>query len=204
MRRSILRLAVPVLALSAAATARGGVITSRAFTGDADSGISSGSTYTHAVDVNGAGETINGVPFVAGGASGTDATHGGSWSYSIPGQNVFTNNTNTLTGNINTLAKDFLYSGNAATATETLTLTGLTVGTTYQASFYSVGFGGAGSRVQNISDDQGGALLGYDQNAFGSGNGSLLTDTYVATGNSITITFSEERRKKRSPRGRYF
>lgn len=190
MHRSIAKWVGLSLALSAAATARGGAITSQAYAGDTDSGISSTKTYTHAVDVNGTGETINGVTFVAGGASGTDATHGGGWSYSIPTQSSYTTNTSNLTGSINQLAKDFLYSGNSGTATETLTLTGLTVGKTYKASFYSVGFGGAGGRVQNISDDQGGTLNGYDQNAFGSGNGSLLTDTYTATATSITVTFA--------------
>lgn len=189
MRKALTR-ALAAAVLLGAAVARAGTITSQNFSGDTDSGVSSANTYTHAVDVNGAGVTVNGVAFVAGGASGTDATHGGGWSYSIPTQTGFTNNTNNLTGNINTVARDFLYSGNAATASETLTLTGLTTGVSYKATFYSVGFGGAGTRVQNISDSQGGVLNNYDQNANGSGNGSLLVDTYTATSNSITFTFA--------------
>jgi hypothetical protein len=139
--------------------------------------------------VNGTGTTVNGVVFVPGGASGTDAVHGGGWSYSIPAQNAFTGNGNNLTGGMNALASNFLYSGNPGTATETLTLTGLTPGVTYKAQFYSVGFGGPGTRLQNISDSQGGVLNNYDQNANGDKNGSLLIDTYTAAGNSITFTF---------------
>ena len=51
-------------------------------TGDADSGISTSNTYTHAVDLGDTQATpvtINGVPFHQGGQSGTDATHGGSY-----------------------------------------------------------------------------------------------------------------------------
>jgi len=179
-------------ALFSAATANAGIITSQLFTGDADSGVSSANTYTHAVDVNGTGATVNGVTFVPGGASGTDATHGGSWTFSIPSQNAFVNNTNNLTGSINQIARDFLYSGSATTATETLTLSGLTPGQKYRAVFYNVGFGGPGGRIQNVTDDQGGALNGYDENGPGDKNGSLIIDDYTATAASITITIASQ------------
>jgi hypothetical protein len=190
MHNALTRGLVLAAVLFAAALAEGGIISGQNFSGDANSGISSANVYTHAVDVNGAGAIINGVTFVASGASGTDAVHGGGWSFSIPGQSTFANFNNNLTGNINQLARDFLFSSNPGTATETLTLTGLTPGTLYQAVFYSVGFGTPGTRVQNISDNQGGTLNGYDQNGNGSGNGSLLIDDYLATSNSITFTFT--------------
>ena len=131
------------------------------------------------------------MPFVAGALTGTDGVHGGGYTLSIPAVGTFTNNSNNLTGSINSLASNFFYyASNPAGGSETLTLTGLTTGRAYQAVFYSVGFGGAGTRVQNVSDDQGGTLPGYDQNVNGNGNGTELIDTYVATGPSITFTFT--------------
>ena len=164
-----------------------GVLSTLTFTGDSDSGISSSNTYTHAIDLNGSGETINGVTFVGGGA-GTPS--GLNYTLGIVSGQSFTGNTNTLTGSINQLAKDFFYSGASTAGNEALLLTNLTPSTTYKLVFYSVAFGSAGGRTQSITDSQGLTATVIDQNQFaGSGaGGQLLIDTYTtdATGAGST------------------
>ena len=170
--------------------ARAGTISAVGFTGDADSGVSAAATYTDAIDLNGPGETINGVAFAPGGTSGSNYT------LSIPALGSFTGNGNNLTGNVNTLAQNFFYDANNPPGeSETLQLTGLTPLTTYLFTEYTVGFGDPGGRVQNVSDSQGGSLLAFDENAAGSGNGQLLHDLYTTDASgpgstSITFTFT--------------
>ncbi len=76
-------------------------------------------------------------------------------------------------------------------------LTGLTPSTTYLFTEYTVGFGDPGTRLQNVSDSQGGSLANFDENAAGSGNGQLLHDLYTTDASgpgstSITFTFTAE------------
>lgn len=151
-----------------------------AFTGDADSGISSSKTYTHAINFNGANVTINGVTFTGGSTTGANyalTTTAGT-------SNGFNGHTNNVAGNANGLFTDFFYNG-----TETLTLTGLTPGTTYTTTFYNNGFGNPGGRFATISDSVGNSIV-FDENWTGEGNGNLLQDTYTAdaTG-SVAFTF---------------
>jgi hypothetical protein len=178
--------------LQSGLNARAGTISAVGFTGDVDSGVSTAATYTHAIDLNGPGETINGVAFAPGGTSGSNYT------LSIPVLGSFTGNTNNLAGNVNTLAQNFFYdSSNPAGESETLQLTGLTPSTTYLFSEYTVGFGDPGTRLQNVSDSQGGSLANFDENAAGGGDGQLLHDLYTtdasgAGSTSITFTFTAE------------
>ena len=165
-----------------------------AFAGDADSGISSAKTYTHALDFAAGGPTVvNGVTFAAAGTSGTTAG-GATWSYTgydslsqtkgFPTPNV-TGFKNNLVGGTETLAETFYYS---SVDGEQLTLGGLTPGTTYTTTFYCVGYTDA-DRTQSISDSEGGVLAGFDEDQFGSGNGLLLRRTFTASSTSITFTF---------------
>jgi hypothetical protein len=166
------------VSLAPAANANAGTYSSRPFTGDADSGISSSKTYTHAVDFLGSGATtINGVLFDDVNATGPN--------YALTAPNSFNNNTgnNALTGGARELVDDFRYGG-----TETLLLSGLTPGQTYTTTFYDVGWGNVGGRVVDISDSQGGFYNGFDANYTGNGNGHLLQYTYTAASGSITFT----------------
>jgi PEP-CTERM motif len=102
-------------------------------TGDADSGISTSKTYTHAVDLNrqegdpqGNDDTlplsINGVPF-----------SGGAYTLTNLG-NVFNNGyTPSIGGGLGDLLDDFNYGGGAP---EIIKLTGLTPGQNYRTTFY--------------------------------------------------------------------
>jgi hypothetical protein len=178
--------------LSSAAQA--GTITSKSFTGDADSGISTTKNYVLAVDLAGSSPlAINGVTFspnpapvgnVVSGANG-----GVTYAVTIPGFSTFTGFGNNLTGSTNTLAQSFYYSGNGGTADETVTFGGLTPNAPYQAVFYSVGFGNADGRLQAVGDDQNPppGTANYDENVNGNGNGSELIDSFIPTSSTFTI-----------------
>ena len=95
-----------------------------------------------------------------------------------------------VTGSIGNMMSDFYYS-TAPGGGELLTLTGLTPGTTYTATFYCLAFGNLGGRVQiSITDGQGGSIDYFDENQNGTDNGIILQDSYTASGTSITFTFT--------------
>ena len=143
-RRAHTRVPMVLLALLAAGLVltapqvTAGVFTFAPFTGDADSGINSSKTYTHAVDYNGPGETINGVAFIGGPRIGANYVLAGAG-------NGYTGNANTAVGNTNTLLRSFFYGPGAS-----LSLTGLTPGNTYTTTFYSETWEAAGNRWVNI------------------------------------------------------
>ena len=187
-------LAVMTLLCFVAPAGGAGVFTFAPITGDADSGISPAKTYTHAVDFSAnsdPGTTINGVPFHVGRATGPNYTSTGIANF-IPGYN-FPNRS--VPGGSNTLAdllKDFYFSfftaGGGNDGTQTLTLQGLTPGTTYATTFYNVGFDPTRTRVVTVSADDGGSIV-FDQNFTGEGNPSVLRYRFVAPAASITYTF---------------
>ncbi len=150
------------------------------FTGDADSGVSTSKTYTHAIDLDGSGGNVNGVTFSPGG-TGAQATY----TLSGAGTPNASLTTNTLTGTMHSIATDFFYGGNPAT----LTLSGLTVGKQYLTTFYAAGFGAAGGRLQTASDSLGNVIY-FDEDAAGQNNGTLLRDAFTATASTVTFTFT--------------
>ncbi len=160
-----------------------GVFSSRLFTGDADSGVSSTKTYTHAVDLatDDGGSVINGVTFVAG------ALVGSNYTLTTPNTGTFQNSSGNVTGGSADLVEDFFFLSGSSSGVEVLTLTGLTVGERYITTFYNEAFGGP--RVQNITTSDGGSILGFDQDFSGTNNGNLLQYDYVATATSISFTF---------------
>ncbi len=103
------------------------------FADDAGTDISPAKSYTHALDFaeSTAPATVNGVVFT--GAGGT----GANWSLTGAGGTAG-NGTTLTTGGISTLLTNFLFGGNPAT----LTLTGLTASTNYEARLYGRYWGG--------------------------------------------------------------
>jgi hypothetical protein len=148
----------------------------RTFSGDADSGISSGKTYTHAVNFNAADVAVNGVTF--NGVTLTNGTVTGAnyalTTTAVGGSKAYPSFANNVTGAANGLVSQFFYDG-----IETLTLTGLDPGTTYTTTFYNAAFGNPGGRWATVSDSLGNAIV-FDENNSGAGNGNLLQDTYTA------------------------
>ncbi|MCL4207729.1 MAG: autotransporter-associated beta strand repeat-containing protein, partial [Pirellulaceae bacterium] len=160
------------------------------FTTDAETGISSAKTYTHLLDFNAgwssspAVASVNGVNFTNAGTSG------GNWS-GVPGSG--TGNTTTGmadSGGMHELLKDFYYGGNPAT----VSLNGLTVGTTYELRLYQRTWSspGTGERTQRITFDEDGAGPLATQFVFNEdhgGNPSYLAYRYTAGATSLTVRF---------------
>ena len=129
-------------------------------TDDADSGISSSNTYTHAIDFNqsaGGAPTINGVVFTAATGNTTGFTR-------IVANGSINNHNGTgvvsTSGNLANLMQGFLYNSGPATdgsGLQTYTLTGLTMGTTYDLRLYNHAWTAAGNRPNELVFDVGGA-----------------------------------------------
>ncbi|NQU26555.1 MAG: hypothetical protein HQ567_35170, partial [Candidatus Nealsonbacteria bacterium] len=155
-----------------------------AWNDDFSSGIDPTATYTHAVNFGGADVTINGIDFT--GAAGPDPSGA---NYSTTGmQNTFINDANNVTGDGAVMANDFLYGGDPSQ----LTLTGLTPGTEYIATIYTVGFDNQpGSRIASFAASAGAVPLGdlvtFNQNEMGNNNGMAISFRFPAPDTSITI-----------------
>jgi len=161
------------------------------WTGDEDSRISSDKVYTHTGKFS--GEGTDGEPFFAGNGVHFERDtnrSGTNWTLSGPATNVFdTSNPVNVTGDGAALVRGFFY-GDQDGNHPVLTLTGLAPGTVYVATFYTVGYGGAGGRFTDVTPgDNPRNPTRIDQNGAGSGNGQLITYTYTATGTEMSFTF---------------
>lgn len=146
------------------------------WTNDDDSGISSNSPYTVAVNLGGGAIKINGVDFEA-------STHFGQ-NFSIDGSTaIFNGGQHAITGDGLALGSDFLYDGNPLK----ITLKNLTRGKTYETSLFSYGYEGSG-RTQTFAADGDSCVI--DQDAFGEGNGIRIVYRFVATSSNQTITIN--------------
>jgi len=158
--------------------------------GDGDSGISSNKTYTHTGKFT--GEGTDGEPFLAGNGVyfESDTNHSGTGWILTGAASVFdTTNPVTVAGDGAALASGFFY-GDEDNNHPVLTLTDLVPETEYVMTFYTVGFGGVGSRFVDITPgDNPGNPTRVDQNGADSGNGQLIKYTYTATGAEMSFTF---------------
>jgi parallel beta-helix repeat protein len=155
-----------------------------AWSNDASSGIVATNIYTHAYHFGANNVTaINGVTFT--GIAVTNPSLNSVFSTAgLP--RVFNNDNNNLTtgtGGSAVLAHDFVFGG----TNESITINGLIPGNSYVATIYSVGFDSTGSRAAtfNVGSDR----LTVNQDQFGDHNGIRVSYAYVATSNSITLTY---------------
>lgn len=118
---------------------------------DASTGVSTSKIYTHLVDLasDDGGASINGVTFPAGLETGPDYALGGGTFTNFQGNGPGYGNDLPPASGIYDLTEDFYYGPDV----QTLTLTGLTGGQSYIASFYTAGF--AGAQVTLNADDDG-------------------------------------------------
>jgi uncharacterized repeat protein (TIGR02543 family) len=153
------------------------------WTGDADSGISNEFPYTaaHSFGDNNLGSvTVNGVIFTE-----NFNTSGTGWSITGINKYNWTGNDDAIvSGDSEKLAQEFIYGGNP----RTVTFTGLTVGLTYEATFFSVAWE-TGSRDQTFSMT-GGAFTLINQDAYNNNNGIRISCIYTATASSQQFTIT--------------
>ena len=165
----------------------GGIWSVLAWTGDADSGVSSAKSYTHKIGFNRAGgyTAINGVTFDS---PGSNALSGANWVL-LGATNAYTNNGNGQGANnlpagtgSRQLCEEFFY-GNSLGGKSRLELSGLTPNQGYIATFYTTGFGDPPVRRNAITPSESGTAFIVDENATGSGNGLIVKYHYTASGN---------------------
>lgn len=155
-------LSLPVLAglLGLSAAASHAAITYTKITSDADSGISTGNTYTHTLDFGTGtpGAVVNGVQFSAYNA-GANGTLNFNRAVSTGTLNDHAGNANfTVTGGLTGLLTDMLYNGgNTPGGTTTWTLGGLTAGVTYDLRIYTRQWAAPSTRTVTFNFDPDGA-----------------------------------------------
>jgi predicted outer membrane repeat protein len=182
-------LAFLLLALAAPAL-RAGTFSTAAWTDDATSGIASGQTTwayhfgsTTAATVN--GKSVTGI--AAAPVSNDD------FDLAAPTPAVFNIDLNTLTSLTGTgsavIARDFVYS-NQSGGVMSVTVKGLTVGSTYTVSFLSVGWEAAGARLLTFAS--GADSRSVDQGQFGDNNGIRIDYTFTATAATRLITLTPQ------------
>jgi hypothetical protein len=194
--------AAAVASLMIGGSALAGSITGpTVITTDADTGISTSTTYTHKLDfiADGSPATINGVAFTAAGASGAN------WaSTNIPGSiteaqfNLGGAGTGAAAGSgLHKLLTDFYYNSNAngAGQSETLTLRGLTPGTNYRLKLFYRQWDAneANTRFTDLSFNEGGASpTTLRVNEDESENARMLVYDYTAgTAGTLVMGFGE-------------
>ncbi len=171
--------ALIVLFAASCSLAQAGDFTDTILTGDSNSGINSGLTYTAKVDFNGGATTINGVSFTDTGTAGT--------GYALTTANTpFSGYANSLAGNMNGVAGNFFYTGDGS-GNAAVTLTGLTPGQQYVTSFYNTAFGG--SRYVNITPTDTGVPFLFNEDATLKGAGNVLRYSFTAPA-AGTITYN--------------
>ena len=184
---SAFRRAALVLAACALATAtHAGTFSTAAWTNDASTGITAGQTSWAFHFGAATATTVNAV-----GVTGIASTNAAPYSraeFDLAGlTSVFNADTNLVTGTGSAVvAHDFVYGG----APGTLTVKGLTVGSPYTVSFFSVGFEAAGGRQVTFASGTDSRLV--DQDQFGDNNGIRVDYTFTATAATQIITLTPQ------------
>ncbi len=158
------------------------------FSNDISSGISPSKTYTHQIDFNGTGTAVvNGLALVQTAAAGATYVLSALDPVTLSESSMAAGSglENDLLGDFHSVGSDYFYSPTGASK---LTLTGLTSGTTYAATFYVTGLGNPGTRYQSIADSLGGSFY-VDLNIVGNGRGLLVRRIYTATSDTMTFWF---------------
>ncbi len=154
------------------------------WTGDADSGITNDYTYTaaHSFGDNHAGVTVNGVSFVynfnQSGSGWTSTGLGAAWGGDDDA---------VITGDSEDLAEEFRYNGNP----ETFQFSGLTAGTRYKTTFFSVAWEASG-RWQTFLNNASADSLHVAQDHYGNNYGITMSYVFDATGATEDFTITPD------------
>lgn len=161
-----------------------------AWNDDTDSGVDPNYVYTHAYNFgSSAGTVINTISFT--GVAGANPAVSNKFSTTFLA-NTFGNDANNITGGSRTLANDFVYGGTVpAGSYQSITLLGLTPGTEYVATIYSVGFDDPSATLRWATFSVGEDRLTINQDQFGNNNGILISYRYTAgTNGSVTLRYA--------------
>lgn len=147
--------------------------THREWSNDADSGISSSYLYTHAFNFAGSGNTVvNGVPFTN--LAGNNPSSTGFTSYRLQGGGGVLDASTNITGLGSALTTYFHW----AYTPNVMTLSGLTPGTEYVFTLYSVGWDN--TRELLCLGTAGGKTMQVNQGLYGIDHGICMDYKYVA------------------------
>ena len=163
------------------ATLHSNDLSTTAWTSDADSGIDSSKTYTHAVSFgDSAGFSVNGVPFTGSGS----AMSGSGWELvtadSSPLSGPTASSTLNITGASSGIASNFMSSASYDNA-GALIISGLTPNMQYELSLFCAGSEASGGRQSYFATSGGSPIYPIDQDEFGAGNGQRLICVYTAS-----------------------
>lgn len=158
--------------------------TVEAWNWDGDSGVNADYVYTHAYSFGSAESTVvNDVNF--SGVGGANPAVSGQFSTTLLG-NVFNGDVNGPTvsgGGGAVLGRDFLYSSAVpAGSYESITLNGLSPGTEYLLTLFSVGWEGATEDSRWATFSMGNDYLTLNQDQFGNDVGIRIAYRYTADG----------------------
>ena len=185
--RRVLLTGIASLLAAHAGFAADATFSSGAITGDADSGVSTGKTYTAIANIIGNNVTVNGATFLGSGTTEPASLSGTGWALSGVG-NQFGgggNHTSTFGGSvIDDLFDGFQYNGNPGT----LTISGLTAGQTYVTTLYNEAWGLGANRTQTVTSTEGASIV-YNEDAL---EASVLRYTFVATGATTVLNFAPQ------------
>ncbi|MBN1125407.1 MAG: laminin G domain-containing protein [Sedimentisphaerales bacterium] len=193
-KQGMILLVLVVVSLWVSIPIQAGTFSYSPWTSDADSGISAGKTYTHAVKFRAA----DGIPFYAGNGVWFEGDYdnlGTNWRFwNLP--STYDGGTSNVTGAGANLLVSFHYGDDDNFIIRPqLVLSELTPGTEYVATFYAKGWEDSGRLIDVSADDPGDpndTTIQIDQDLYGGGNGLLLKYQYIAPASGeITFTFKQ-------------
>ncbi len=151
-----------------------------AWNDDASSGVDPNYVYTHAYSFGGGvGTVINGVPFT--GVAGGSPAVAGSFSTTFLGNLYGDNDPNAVTGGSEILANHFVYGGTVpAGSYQSITMEGLTPGTEYIATIYTVGWEAPSPTVRWATFSVGEDRMTLNQDELGNDAGLRISYRYTA------------------------
>jgi len=162
-----------------------------AWTDDAGSGVDPSFFYTHAYKFGAAGNvTINNINFT--GVGGASPNVPGSFSSTFLGAGPVGDVFNFVTGNGAAMAAQFVYGGNVpAGSFQSITVSGLTPGTNYVMTVYSVAWDDPGLTARWITASANSDYLTFNQDQFNNNGGIRISYRYTAgVSGTMTLRFA--------------
>lgn len=161
-----------------------------AWTGDEDSGVDAAYLYTHAYNLGStASPVINGITFT--GIGGNAPAVAGKFSTTYLGAGPVGDGFNWVGGGSLTMANAFVYGGNVpAGSFQSIALQGLTVGTEYVTTVYSVAWEDPAVGARWVTFSMGNDYLTLNQDQFSNDYGIRISYRYTATSPTMTLNIA--------------